>query len=494
MQSITHSFQKILLNLLFSDKKAKQLSEELIAPMVFNASVLHYAGLISYVDAFSKQLACDLIKTILEKMDFTFNYSPGRTERYYVNHYRERTIITIFGPVTYKRREYRDRSTGKPFIYVDREIGLLNRQRYDMCVSALAYSMYSDSNSMIKVGKQLEQFISPFTLNNNGIYSAIPRQTIFNMNNRFKFIKTPVIKRDETPETIYIMADEKWIHLQGERRDGEDKHKRYSEMTKLGIIFTGREECVGKDGQPLKRKRWKLTGKHIISFPHDSNNFWEHTLCVLNELFDLDKVKNIYILGDGASWIKNGVKELKMPNITVKYGLDRFHLTKAIHKLTKEKEQRNLIYDYAINGKRKDLVTVFDSFFPNESRSEAQQRLIDYILKNLKGAKVMNKEVKIGCGMEQAIQHILASNFTSVPKAYGKEHLHTYVNARTSQQNHHNMILTYLQASDISKDNGDGIIDLSPQKIDLSFFNDMTSNPYYSVNLNTSTYEEITKF
>ena len=496
MQSITQSFTDELFKLLISNKNAENIVDELVAPMVFNPSAVLYSGLVSYTDALCKGISGDLLKRVFEKMDEAFLNSPSRKERYYVKQYRERTIITIFGPVTYKRHEYQDKTTKDPFIYVDRKIGLFKRQRYDIVIYALAYEMYSISNSMIKVGRFLSQLIYPFTLSEERKYMAIPRQTIFNMNNLYKAIKAPEIKREDTPETIYIMADEKYIPLQGESSPEDDPNKRHSEMTKIGVIFTGREEELDKNGNKLKRRRWKLTGKHILAFPDESSNFWERTLDTLSEIFHLDKVKQIYILGDGATWIKSGTRELRTDSIKVKYALDRFHLSQAIHKITKDKEMRKLLIDYAIHSKKDDFKKIVDSIHPEDNRSDEIQSKINYVLNNIRGAAVMHKEVKIGCAMEQAIQHILASNFTSVPKAFGKEHLHTYVNARILQQNQHNMASLFIQAADIANktNNETGIIDLASEKIDLSFFDNMVSNPYYTVNLDSSTFQEITRF
>lgn len=42
-------------------------------------------------------------KEYLEDMDYKFRHSPNRTSRYYVANTSNRTIITMFGEITYKR-------------------------------------------------------------------------------------------------------------------------------------------------------------------------------------------------------------------------------------------------------------------------------------------------------------------------------------------------------------------------------------------------------
>ena len=129
--------------------------EHLIAPMLANQSVPLYAEFISGLSVSLQMLDAGMVKKLLEKMDHEFRVSPGRTDRYCVKQTRERTIVTIFGEVTYKRTEYIDKGSSKPFIYANEEIGLFRRQRYDSVIGAVAYEAYGHSTSMIEVGRQI---------------------------------------------------------------------------------------------------------------------------------------------------------------------------------------------------------------------------------------------------------------------------------------------------------------------------------------------------
>ena len=83
------------------------------------------------------------------------------------------------------------RSTGTYYCPADIKAGLFPRQRYDNVIISLAYESYSDSNSMIKVGKMLGNLIySKFSLNDERVLYHIPRQTIHNFLKRVKSIET----------------------------------------------------------------------------------------------------------------------------------------------------------------------------------------------------------------------------------------------------------------------------------------------------------------
>ena len=102
----------------------------------------------------------------------------------------------------------------------------------------------------------------------------------------------------------------------------------------------------------------------------------------------------------------------------------------------------------------------------------------------------MQNEVKLGCAMEQAISHVLASPFTCIPKAYVSDHLHTYVQARMFCKNGQNLIKIYLTACDQTKgrdklNSFDQEVDLSKEQLDFSMFDTKASMPYYHANLDS---------
>lgn len=506
MNILSHPEFNHFYKLILSESKISVPASYLVAPMRLNRSVSLYSSFISGISVSLQILAAGIVKKTLERMDREFRTSPGRSKRYYVKNTRDRTLITLFGEVTYLRTEYMDRHTKNSFVYVDEEIGLYRRQRYDSVVAALAYEYYSHQSSMSEVGKILGNIISGFRLDPDRDKFALSRQQVFYMINRFSSIRTKVGQAEKTPDTLYIMADEKYIHLQREMAvwregllaegvspkviDEQAKKKRFSEMVKLAVVFTGRTQLKRKDGTPLKRPRWKLTDTRYLAFPHDTKGFWRHVMDELSQIYDMEKVKRIYILGDGADWIRAGVKELSSQYCTVKFALDRYHLSKKIHILTKDDTLRKTLNDYAIHGDRKSFISVVDSIFENEEVSERKQDAYEYVLNQMGAAVIMQKEVKIGCAMEQAISHVLASPFTCIPKAYTSEHLHTYVQTRMIYKNGLDPLLTYITACDKSGNSGKAYeygneIDISKESLDLSLFDSSKTDPYYHFDRST---------
>ena len=75
--------------------------------------------------------------------------------------------------------------------------------------------------------------------------------------------------------------------------------------------------------------------------------------------------------------------------------------------------------------------------------------------------------VKIPCSMESAISHCIASQFTSVPKAYKKQNLLIYLNHRMHYLNNVDLRNLYIKSLDFTKENHQ--IKMTPS-LDFSMF------------------------
>lgn len=463
-------------------------------------SHLDYGMLFTNLNEWIRSFTLKLLVEAIEKADIEFRNSSNRVQNYYVKQTRPRTIITVLGELTYTRTEYIDRFTGRPYIYIDRKLCLHPKQRYDCCVEAKAKELYADHNSMIKVGKILGEMIyGHFSLKPNRSFFNISRQTIYNLLHRIKKIYTLPSASDSTPETLFVMADEKYIFLQGEHKDdeiAEEKKKRIKQMVKMAICFEGKHHLYNKNGEPSKRN--ELINKYIYASCEGSNeHFWYSFMENLSHKYDLSKVKKIYVLGDGANWIKNAVISISYPGTTVTYALDKYHAAQAINRMTSDELYRELLEYYLYNNQRKDF-DVLAGIIKEEKQKENKDlerfnQNYEYLRNNWKAFQTMVREVKIGCAMEQAISHILASPFASVPKAYGKKNLPIYLDSRIHLKNNEDLLQMHLKALDIQTLKGSEIV--LGEKMDWSFFDEQIYNQTYTVNLkNRSNKEDIYMF
>ena len=190
-------------------------------------------------------------------------------------------------------------------------------------------------------------------------------------------------------------------------------------------------------------------------------------------------------MGDGATWIRSGVKELTMPGTRVRFALDLFHASQAICRMSREEAFREALARYLYALKKEEFLCVADiarSYLKSAADIKRFDENLDYLMKQWDGLKVMIEDVKIGCAMEQAISHVLASPFTSVPKAYGRKNLPVYLSTRIQQQNGEDILVNHLNAIDKSRDAGESVIELY-DGCDFSFFDDMIREETATVHL-----------
>jgi len=447
---------------------------EMVNPTVFNPSALFYGSFTDSIGKYIYSKIRDAYSLTFKLMDDYFYNSKGRRQRYYVKAYRKRTIITIFGKVEFKRHEYIDRSTNKPFIYVDEKIGLHRKDRYDPCVCSKIYERYSYNNSMEKAGIDVGvNLYSPFDTSESRLLNSIPRQTIWKILHRFKEIQLPNIEK-QTPKYLYVMADEKYI-------PGQNNEEKGKLMCKEVIVHEGirQKNSINKQTGEVTNRNSLINPHRIITYDED---IYSKTMNYIFETYNTDKINTVYLMGDGGSWIKDGLISLHGYSYKVKYGLDRFHFCTAINSISKDNDIKAQLYEYSISNKVKQFKELVEKIKrQNEDRKETIIEKSQYILNNLIPIKTMYKEIKIGCAMEQAISHDIASQFTSVPKAYSKKWLPFYLNQRQNYLNKYDLIKIYLEASDKTLYNKEENTVALKEHLNLSFFDNQIKDETYKL-------------
>ena len=153
----------------------------------------------------------------------------------------------------------------------------------------------------------------------NSIIKDIPRQSIYNWIKNW-YVPNIIPKSVNTPETLYVMADEKYIGAQDIKKDI---------MVKSFVAF--------EDIKTISKNRRMLVNRNVFS--HYGDKPWIAFMDFIAMKYDFDKIKHVCLLGDGASWIKSGTNELRLSqNNSVKFYLFEFHFKQAIHHITSDSD------------------------------------------------------------------------------------------------------------------------------------------------------------
>ena len=359
-----------------------------------------YINLFLNVQTSLNDLIRKTIVTTFKEIDDDFRNSPERTSRYFVNKSNvSRTLTTIVGTITFSRTYYYNKFSHKNFFYIDDIFDLPKYDHYDHIVKGIAIDKAvhtSQAQSSYDVSAYINN-ISYYT--NYSCINNIPRQSIYNW---IKAWNTPDIIPEsiDTPDTLYVMADEKYIGAQDIKKDI---------MVKCFVTFEGVKNTT--------KNRRELINRSVFSC-YDSNA-WPKFMDFIAKRYDFSKIKNIALLGDGGTWIKTGLSELKLDhNNHVKFYLCEFHFKQAIHHIIKDKEQRSNLLDIFENKPKKEFTKAVNLIIDdNPNRKETIEKKRNYIINNYSAIKNM-LELKIGSSMESHISHFIASYFASRPKGF----------------------------------------------------------------------------
>ena len=383
MENILHDFNENVINLM-----GEFLKNSIIE-----------GGLSNFTDDLNDKLmklGYDLTKFALEYAEEIIFNLKERKKVFESLEKDERKIITIFGEIDYKRRYYLDKAKNKRVYLVDEYFKIAPKERLLENVETRLIEEGIESNYE-KAGK-----VAAYK-------TEISKQTIMNKISELN-IKVEEIKPNakKKVDNIYCIADEDHVHLQ----------KGGIEEPRLIVVY----DSIIREG-----RRTKLCNKKHFGgvYKGKIDDLWEEVLTYIENSYDLEKVKNIFILGDGANWIKTGLEWIpRSKNV-----LDKFHLMQAVNGIvgkenkenTKEKgEYKKRIYKsfYKLNFEEtKEIVyEILAEEMDNSTRSR-KEKLLRYILNNKQGIANLYKYQKElhGCSAEGHISHLFSARLSSRP-------------------------------------------------------------------------------
>ena len=431
MYSISQNLKNVLKNkikILISPILYKTI-DSIVDNLFSQNNVNKYFDLISSVQTSVRSLIKSVVISTFEEIDSNFKDSAERKSRYYINKSNvPRTLITIVGEITFTRTYYQNKLSKKDtFFYIDTMFDLPKYDHYDPIIKGIAVNntfntsqaqSARDTSSLIN---DISYFVDCSSANN------ISRQSVYNW---IKSWKTPNIvpKSVETPDTLYVMADEKYIGAQNIDKDI---------MVKSFVTF---ENVVN-----VSKSRRMLVNRFVFSCY--GSNAWPLFMDYIAKRYDFSKIKHIALLSDGGSWIKVGLQELKLhPINTIKFYLCEFHFKQAIHHITTDKEERNqLLHIFQTESKSSFKDAVSKIIAQNPKREEIITKKLNYIINNYSAIKSM-LELNIGSSMESHISHLIASFFSSRPKGYSTERIKQYLKLNDYKNNGINIFKLYMQS------------------------------------------------
>lgn len=336
------------------------------------------------------EVGTELVGKALEIVDDVVRESKDRKKEYYIERRNdEKSLLTTFGEVKYKRTYYKNKKDGSYRYLSDEIVGIAVHDRMDLSYEANLIEK-SLEISYEKSGKQ------------NPLNSQVSKQTVMNSIRKLGNIENSDVKVNQSKKivnTIYIEADEDHVAMQY----GKNK------QIKLIYVHEGREE--------VSKGRYKLINpRYFTGSLKNNEDLWLEVADYLEDAYELEKINKIYLSGDGAKWIKEGLNWIKGSE----YVLDYFHLAKYVRKATAHMPEffNEIIWHYINDLNKKSVIGMLNVIIEQtekESKKEAIKDSKKYIINNWKGIKNRYQEQYCGCSAEGHISHILSSRLSSRP-------------------------------------------------------------------------------
>ena len=375
--------------------------------------------LAEYVMEITKELhalGLQMIKESLESMDEMIQKSPVRRQHWIVESHTNKQLITSLGTVSFHKTYFTNKMTGSSEYLLDRILGLERNER--MTEDAQARMLKEAVQTSYRRGGEA---IS--------LTTEVKKQTVKNKIHHLQFPKNEERpKRKKEVEYLYIEADEDHVSLQfrdkkGDLAENKNHQKNNCLLTKLVYIHEGIEKEVPKS------KRHKLVNPYYfcgVSQGEENKVFWDEIYDYIENHYDLEKVKRIYLNSDGGAWIKSGMR--RIAGIT--HVLDGFHLEKYLTKLTSHlKDSREDAADElrgAIRSKTKrefeEIVERVENCLEEETGRKRITEAKEYILSNWTAAKLRlrHQDGVKGSSTEGHVSHLLSSRMSSRPMGWSR--------------------------------------------------------------------------
>ena len=353
-----------------------------------------------------------------EHLDEYIRGSEWRTRNgYIVKDNVKKSILTSLGYIEYTKTIYKDKD-GYTVCLLDDYVGLKPKER-----------MMDDARERI-----LEDVIDSSYRKAGmvaSILEGVHKQTVKNLIMETEIPKIKYKGNDKkVVDILYIEADEDHVALQNKfkkkeyiiDKNGNKRKKKNTIIDKLVYCFEGKE----LEAPISKRKR--LINPHyfagVYKGTNENNKLWEEVYEYIDSKYDLEKVKKIYISGDGAPWIKEGVNYFEQAIFV----MDEFHVLKYVIKSTNvlqdsQEEGMHRIFEALRNNDKTELENIFGKIY-DECKTTTERENInechEYFMNQFESICIRfqkNEEI-LGCSAEAHVSHILSNRLSSRPMGW----------------------------------------------------------------------------
>lgn len=352
------------------------------------------------------ELGRNIVAEVLEDMDEYIRDSAERKKRYEIVRKDPSTLLTSFGSVPYSRTYFKPKEGGRRKYLVDELVGINPHDRVsaDVVINALEEATQS---SYRKAGTKV------------AYDSDLSKQAVMKKVHEIEVVEAPVpITEKKAVRVLFIEADEDHVALQKKKKDGDEQRKAGISMPKLVYLHEG----IDTEKSSVKRK--VLKNVRYFGGDYKSEDLWLKVAQYIDEQYLEESIETIYISGDGASWIRQGLHWIPKS----RFVLDNHHMNKYIRIATAHLPDETMYYaikDSIEYPDKKMTSAAFDKVIrmtETDTKKKAVREAKRYILNNWDGIEIKEEKAGeiVGCSAEGHVSHVFSERLSSRPKGWSK--------------------------------------------------------------------------
>ena len=360
------------------------------------------------VKSSAEAFSAGFLGTVLTSMNKQIYENSWRKNRYNAQRTDNRTIITSVGDVNFECTYYRKKEGGYHYL-LEEMIGLGKHERLSegaeekLLIEALKTSYAEAARSIPS-----RSGISKTTVMEkvHGIAEEIP-------------CEPPKAKK--ICRYLHIEADEDHVAEQHGRWEQNEENKSF--ISKLVYLYEEKKESSNVTGRKELVNTFYFAGVYPGS--DETERLWNKVQNYIDLNYDTDELKQVFVCGDGASWIKSGAKYVYKGLFCA----DKYHLMKYINsaagQMKDEKEVAKEEIWHILYSKNKNAKKRFDEYtelmLSVAENEKPVEDLRTYVLGNWAAVHrtLQNKRVG-GCSAESHVSHVLSDRLSSRPMAWSQ--------------------------------------------------------------------------
>lgn len=352
------------------------------------------------------ELGRNIVTEVLEDMDQYLRGCAVRKKDWEIVRKDETGLLTIFGTIRYNRTYFKPKDEGKHQYLVDEIVGIDPHDRVsdDVVINAIEEAIDS---SYRKAGEKASYV------------DTLSKQSVMNKVHQIEVCEAPIKEQCKKElRVLYIEADEDHVALQTKARKGENEKRRTISMPKLIYVHEG------VDGEKSTKKRTVLKNVRYFGGDVATEDLWLQVSKYIDKQYKEEAIETIYISGDGASWIRQGLQWINKS----RFVLDNHHLNKYVTAATVHLNDEAIYHalrDALEWPGREMLKEVFKKILErtdSESKKEAVRDARRYMLNNWDGIEIKAEKGYeiVGCSAEGHVSHVFSDRLSSRPKGWSK--------------------------------------------------------------------------